>query len=108
MIIRGIERKEIFRDKADKENFIVRLAQLIPETLTSCNASVLMTNHYGRCDAVQNVIYFLVNEGVNIDGERIIRDNSALSREVILATVKHANEKLWQECKTFKKWPHEI
>ncbi|MDD2391215.1 MAG: transposase [Desulfobacterales bacterium] len=45
VIIRGIERKEIFRDKADKENFIDRFAQLIPETRTRCYAWVLMTNH---------------------------------------------------------------
>jgi len=69
---------------------------------------VQLLYRYGRCDAVHNAIYSLVNEGVNIDGERIIRDNSALTREVILSTVKHANEKLWQECKSLKKWPHEI
>lgn len=69
---------------------------------------VQLLYRYGRCDAVHNAIYPLVNEGVNIDGERIIRDNSALTREVILSTVKHANEKLWQECKSLKKWPHEI
>jgi len=69
---------------------------------------VQLLYRYGRCDAVHNAIYSLVNEGVNIDGERIIRDNSALTREVILSTVKHANETLWQECKSLKKWPHEI
>ena len=69
---------------------------------------VQLLYRYGRCDAVHNAIYSLVNEGVNIDGERIMRDNSALTREVILSTVKHANEKLWQECKSLKKWPHEI
>jgi hypothetical protein len=35
-----------------------------------------------------------MNEGMNIDGKRIIRDNSALTREVIFSTVKNANEKL--------------
>ena len=69
---------------------------------------VQLLYRYGRCDAVHNAIYPLLNEGVNIDGERIIRDNSALTREVILSTVKHANETLWQECRSLKKWPHEI
>lgn len=45
VIIRGIERKEIFRDKTDKENFTDRLSQLVPETRTICYAWVLMTNH---------------------------------------------------------------
>jgi hypothetical protein len=29
-IIRGIERQYIFRDKADKEDFVGRLSQLVP------------------------------------------------------------------------------
>jgi putative transposase len=45
VIIRGIERNEIFRDKADKENLIQRLSQLIPESQTRCYAWSLMTNH---------------------------------------------------------------
>jgi REP element-mobilizing transposase RayT len=45
VIIRGIERKTIFRDKADQEGFVDRLSNLIPETQTSCYAWVLMTNH---------------------------------------------------------------
>ena len=69
---------------------------------------VQLLYRYGRCDAVHNAIYSLINEGVNIDGERIIRDNSALTRDVILSTVKNANDRLWQECRSHKKWPHEI
>ncbi len=45
IIIRGIERKKIFNDKSDQENFVGRLAQLVPETQTFCYAWVLMTNH---------------------------------------------------------------
>jgi hypothetical protein len=69
---------------------------------------VQLLYRYGRCDAVHNAIYPLLNEGVNIDGDRIIRDNSALTRDIIFSTVKHANDTLWQECKSLKKWPHEI
>ncbi len=53
VIIRGIERKAIFRDQTDLENFVDRLSQLIPETRTSCYAWVLMTNH----------VHFLLRSG---------------------------------------------
>ena len=45
VIIRGIERRKIFWDEADYEDFLDRLAGLIPETQTTCLAWVLMTNH---------------------------------------------------------------
>ena len=38
VIIRGIERKKIFRDKADQDNFIDRLTRFIPESQTACYA----------------------------------------------------------------------
>jgi putative transposase len=45
VIIRGIERKAIFRDETDQQGFVDRLSNLILETQTSCYAWVLMTNH---------------------------------------------------------------
>ncbi len=45
IIIRGIERKAIFKDSADRANFVERLARIISETKTGCYAWVLMTNH---------------------------------------------------------------
>ena len=45
VIIRGIERQDIFRNQADQEDFVDRLSKLVPETRTSCYAWVLMTNH---------------------------------------------------------------
>lgn len=45
IIIRGIERKAVFRDRTDRENFIERLGGIIKETDTGCYAWVLMTNH---------------------------------------------------------------
>ena len=45
IIIRGIERKKIFRSEYDRENFLKRLSELIPETKTDCFAWVLMPNH---------------------------------------------------------------
>ena len=45
VIVRGIERRRIFKGDADKLSFIDRLANLIPETQTKCYAWVLMDNH---------------------------------------------------------------
>jgi REP element-mobilizing transposase RayT len=45
VIIRGIEKRAIFRDQADREDFMRRLGVLIPETQTRCYAWVLMSNH---------------------------------------------------------------
>jgi putative transposase len=45
VMIRGIERRKIFRDDKDRDNFIERLSLLIPETKTRCYAWVFMPNH---------------------------------------------------------------
>ena len=45
IIIRGIERKAIFKDNADRANFLERIGRIVSETETSCYAWVLMTNH---------------------------------------------------------------
>ena len=45
IIIRGIERRKIFYDTADQNDFVRRLASLVPETQTACYAWVLMGNH---------------------------------------------------------------
>jgi len=45
IMIRGIERRNIFRDDTDREEFLVRLARLVPETQTACYAWALMPNH---------------------------------------------------------------
>lgn len=45
IIIRGIERKSIFKDRRDRENFLSRLGTIMSETTTSCYAWVLMRNH---------------------------------------------------------------
>lgn len=45
LIIRGIERREIFRSDYDRLNFLERLSVLIPETQTDCFAWVLIPNH---------------------------------------------------------------
>ena len=45
IMIRGIERRNIFRIKKDREEFLDRLSTLLPDTQTSCYAWVLMSNH---------------------------------------------------------------
>ena len=44
IIIHGIERKAIFKDNADRDNFFECLGRIISETETGCYAWVLMTN----------------------------------------------------------------
>ena len=46
VIVRGIERKKIFRSDYDRENFLNRLSELIPETRTDCFAWALIPNHF--------------------------------------------------------------
>lgn len=45
VMIRGIERRNIFRDDHDRNDFIERLSRLLPETQTFCYAWAFMPNH---------------------------------------------------------------
>jgi REP element-mobilizing transposase RayT len=45
IIIRGIERKPIFKDNHDYQNFIERLGNILTDTHTPCYAWALMENH---------------------------------------------------------------
>ena len=45
IMIRGIERRKIFIDDRDREDFLERLAKLLPETETACYAWVFIQNH---------------------------------------------------------------
>jgi REP-associated tyrosine transposase len=45
IIVRGIERKAIFKDRTDRVNFLKRLGTILSETQTPCYAWVLMRNH---------------------------------------------------------------
>jgi REP element-mobilizing transposase RayT len=46
VIVRGIERRVIFRDDRDRDDFLKRLSRLLSETETSCYAWVLIPNHF--------------------------------------------------------------
>ncbi len=45
VMIRGIERRDIFRNKKDREDFLTRLATLLPETRTACYGWAFLSNH---------------------------------------------------------------
>lgn len=45
LMIRGIERRKIFRNDQDREDFLDRLSRLLSETGTPCYAWVLIPNH---------------------------------------------------------------
>ncbi len=45
VIIRGIEKRDIFLDDQDREKFLRRFSDLLQETGTDCLAWVLMSNH---------------------------------------------------------------
>jgi putative transposase len=45
IIIRGIERRKIFRDNADRVNFLDRLGGIVVDTQTQCFAWALIPNH---------------------------------------------------------------
>ena len=45
IIIRGIERRKIFQDDNDRENFLQRLGENITESSTACYGWALMPNH---------------------------------------------------------------
>ena len=45
VMIRGMERKRVFNDDTDRENFLERLRVLLPETQTQCCAWSFLSNH---------------------------------------------------------------
>ena len=45
IIIRGIERRVIFKDAQDYQNFLERLGHILTDASTPCYAWALMTNH---------------------------------------------------------------
>jgi len=45
VLIRGIERRKIFKDDADRENFLDRLGGILVETSTACYGWALLSNH---------------------------------------------------------------
>jgi len=56
VMICGIERRKIFRDNKDQEDFIERLSRLLPESETACYGWSIMTNH-ALCGAPHKACY---------------------------------------------------
>jgi REP element-mobilizing transposase RayT len=46
LIVRGIERRKIFDDDTDRNNFIERLDHIVTDTKTGCYAWALIPNHF--------------------------------------------------------------
>ncbi len=46
IIVRGIDRKKIFKDDSDRDNFLERLGAIVGETRTGCFAWALIPNHF--------------------------------------------------------------
>ena len=46
IIVRGIERKRIFSDDQDRDNFVDRLGTVLPESSAGCYAWALIPNHF--------------------------------------------------------------
>ena len=46
IIVRGIERKTIFKGDADRNNFLERLKNILADSHTSCFAWALIPNHF--------------------------------------------------------------
>jgi len=48
IIARGIERKRIFTDGVDRDNFLNRLGNILTRTQTTCFSWALIPNHFQR------------------------------------------------------------
>jgi putative transposase len=46
IVCRGIEKRKIFADDTDRDEFVRRLAAVVKETQTFCYAWALMPNHF--------------------------------------------------------------
>ncbi len=85
VIVRGIEKRDIFLDDEDRDDFVRRLSTLLLETQTECLAWVLMAHHAhlllrpkGMKLARLMRMLNMSQSGVSIAadrGEAIIRDN---------------------------------
>jgi REP element-mobilizing transposase RayT len=64
-MIRGIEGREIFRDNADRKNFISRIGQLVDKTGTRIPAWALMNNHV-------HILLFSGHQGISTFMRRLL------------------------------------
>ena len=72
VIVRGIERRKIFLDDANRDRFVERLSVVIDETQTACFAWALIPNHF-------HLLLRTGNEGVSRDSDVDILSTSEKS-----------------------------
>ena len=46
VMVRGIEKRDIFADDKDRQSFLSRFSKLLQETSTDCLAWALLSNHF--------------------------------------------------------------
>ncbi|MCP4625530.1 MAG: hypothetical protein GY850_18745 [bacterium] len=63
IIVRGIERRRIFSDDKDRDNFVERLGDIVTETQTCCFAWALIPNH-ALCEASHKLLYSIIFDGL--------------------------------------------
>ena len=63
---------------------------------------------YLRCDAVHNVVFPLINESMDMDGNVTYKYNHAITGEVLLSTTVGVLNALREECLSKSKWPNEL
>jgi len=49
IIARGIERRSIFKDNTDRNDFLKRIDTILSETQTACYAWAIIPNHFTGC-----------------------------------------------------------
>ena len=58
IIVRGLNRRKIFFDDADRDDFLDRLGDILSDSETPCFAWALMTNHL-LCEASHKACYVI-------------------------------------------------
>ena len=88
IICRGIERRKIFRNNTDKDDFVNRLSQVLSETNTPCYAWALLSNHLhlllrtGNAPIATIMRKVLTGYEVNFNQEGIGLNQSSVRRAV--------------------------
>ncbi len=75
-MIRGIERRKIFRNKKDREDFLDRLSKLLPKTETLCHALAVRELGISLTELAKRLGISVAGVGYSVErGEIIAREN---------------------------------
>ena len=95
VIIRGIERKRIFRDTADKENLVDRLSELIPKTQTRSDARGLFCHWCtSELGLTQSELAWELGMTVSGIGYAVRRGEAIAAREQCIEEIISGHEKV--------------